>query len=199
MLITDRGYPAWTVQPAASAALVKLIDEAYERCPAARRFGERLLQCSGVRLLDIIDHIEVASETWLHKLEAAGWRRKDQCWANVDGMFPPVTQGSARTIVHLRVESVATFLAANSIEAQIEGPAYGPLRRAIAFGSGEVRFGVVERNGYPGFDVPQVPEALIRQARLHHQAFRSRRRYFLDAGKGVRFTEALIDAAVADL
>lgn len=199
MLATDRQYPTWTVQPAASAVLLDLVEEAYESCPAARRFGERLLQYSGVRLLDIIDHIEVASEAWLDKLEAAGWRRGDRCWANVDGMFPPVTQGSTRTIVFLRVESAATFLAANSIEAPVEGPVHGPLRRAIAFDSGEVCFGIIERNGYAGFEVPQVEEPLIRQARLHHQTFRSRRRHFIDSEEGMRCTEALIDAAVADL
>jgi hypothetical protein len=199
MPITGREHPAWTLQPAASAALRDFIGAALEQCAPAQAFRERLLQRSGVRLLDIIDHIAAASEASLQTFEGAGWSRVDQNWVNKNGLFPPVTRASARTIVFLRVESVASFLAANSVEAEIEGPPHGPLRRSIAFDSGEVCFGVVERNGYPGFEVPQVPDALIRQARLHHQAFRSRPRHFSSSEAGMRITETLIDAAVADL
>ena len=101
--------------------------------------------------------------------------------------------------VWVRVESVETFLSANGLDAAIEGAEHGPLRRAVVFDAGQVRFGVIARNGHVGYDVPDTAPALIRAGRIHQQAFRARRREFDSVPQGLAHTEALVRAAVDEL
>ncbi len=75
----------------------------------------------------------------------------------------------------------------------------GPLRRAFVAREPGIAIGIVERNGYAGFDVPAVPAELIRGARVHLNALKSRRREFDTVEAGLAHTEALVERAVADL
>ena len=101
--------------------------------------------------------------------------------------------------IFIKVESVERILIANGLDVKIEGAANGPARRATVFRGDSVDFGVFERSGHAGFDIPEIGPNSIKTARRHLQAFRSRRRQFDRVEDGLAFTEALIDAAVTDL
>jgi hypothetical protein len=115
------------------------------------------------------------------------------------GNFPPAVRAQGPLTVWFRCESVEVFAAANGLDLTIEGAAHGPYRRAVAFAGADVAFGVVERHGHIGFDLPAVDDADIRVARRHLQAFKARRRQFDTVEQGLVHTEALVDAAVGDL
>ena len=188
----------WTTQPDAEALVARLLDGALAACPAAARYGAALRASTGVRLRDLLDHLAVDAAV-LAEAEALGWQRSGDVWRNRSGCFPPLLAGDTATRIGFRVESVERFLAANRLDAATEGQPFGPLRMATVFAGGGTAFVAVERSGATGFAVEAVPDAAIRAARLHLQTFRTRRRRFDSVEGGLAHTEALVDAAVADL
>lgn len=174
----------WERQPDAAAALSAWLADACTRSPALTALHGRLLEAAGVRLRDIIDHVDTNNPAELELFSAAGWSvTADSVWKNMSGLFPAVIARGPVT-VWLRVEAVEDFLATNNISATIEGDLHGPFRRAI-IANDAVRVGVLERNGHPGYDVPAVAPADIRSARLHLQAFKARRRQFDTVAQGL--------------
>lgn len=198
-MATFRDYKdrSWTTQPDAEAVLKALLARAASANPAITAFATRIHEAAGLRLRDILDHL-VVPEDETGALARAGWTAGDDgVWRHRDGYFPDVLSGPQR-IVAFRCESVAATLERHG-GGTIEGVPYGPLRRASLSEAGGVILRAVERNGYTGYDLPVVAPALIRAGRLHAQAFRARRRQFDSVGQGLDHTEALVDAAVADL
>jgi len=195
MGVIDR---VWTVQPVAEAALGGWLIAALAANPAAAAFARQLHETAGVRLRDIVDHITVADPERLREAEAAGWHTAEPgVWRNLAGLFPPLVVSDADA-VWLRVESADSFVAVNAPDSTIVGAAHAPLRLALAL-PGKVAIGVVERNGGTGFAGVPHNAAEIRNARVHHNAFRARRRQFDSVAAGLAHTEALVDAAVADV
>jgi hypothetical protein len=188
---------SWTPQPAAERFFGTILDEALKANPAVAAFAERLLATTAVRLRDIVDHVTLRDTTRFQMLSANGWRdRGDGVLVNPLGEFPEVLTGSAN-VVWLRVEHVRHFLRTLGLDAPIEGDVHGPLQRSLCF-PGTVSFGVLSRQGYPGFDVPRLAEPTIRLARLHHQQLLARRRQFDTVEQGLTNTETLVDSAVRD-
>lgn len=187
----------WQPQPAADAAYRAALGNALTGCPSAARFADQLLASTGVRLRDIVDHLALPPEA-LARLGGAGWRERDGVWRNRDGTFPPAI-AAERLTVWLRVEEIEQFTRATGSDLVIEGQPFAPLRRAIAFSGPGARFGVIERNGDPGFEVVETDGATLRAARLHFQTFKARRREFDTVEQGLAHTERLVDAAVDDI
>lgn len=189
----------WLPQPEAEAALRRWLDEGLTLNAAARGFRERLLDSTGIRLRDLLDHVSFRDDVTARHAEAEGWAESEPgVWRNGSGLFPPHVRGGA-DILWLRVESVERFLAANGVDAAIEGEPLGPLRRAIAFPGEGVAVGVVERNGSAAFAPGPDDPAERRAARIVLQRFRSRRRAFDTVEQGLAFTEAMVDGAVGEL
>jgi hypothetical protein len=189
----------WSRQPTAEAVLQDILEEVLGRCPGARSYSQALLDKAGVRMRDLLDHLEFASTDVRARIEAAGWRPDDDnVWRNESGLFPAFLEGPGLQVA-FRVESLDNFLISNGLDLKAEGQRFGPLRKARVFGDDRLGAVAVERNGHVGFDVPRVTQAQIRAARLHHNAFRARRRQFDTVPQGLAHTEALVDAAVDDL
>jgi len=185
----------WAEQPEAEAQLIEWLATAMRLTPLISTIATRLSDGAGVRLRDVVDHIVIADADAFHGFLAAGWSEAETgVWRNEDGLFPPIVRGTHNGL-WLRVDAIETFAAAYAPEGAIEGRAHGSMRR-LALTPG---FGAVERNGYPGFDIPDPTDADIRAARLHYNAFRARRRQFDDVERGLAHTEALVDAAIADI
>jgi len=196
---SSSAHRIWERQPAAEALVQRLLNEALEKCGPASQFANALLERTAVRLRDIVDHLALSSDVAISEFESTGWRRgQDGAWRKVAGGFPTIIRRDEFQI-WLRVESVDQFLAANSAKAVVEAKAYGPLRRALVFSGDAVAFGVIERNGFAGYDPPDVSDALIRQARQHLQRFRTRRRAFGSVEEGLAHTEALVERVVRDI
>lgn len=190
----------WTVQPDAEATLQALLDRWLDAVPAARAFTVRLLEGCGVRLRDILDHIRHDDDALAATLQSHGWTPAEPgALRHAHGNFPAAIRGAGPVTIWFRAESVETFAAALGLDLTIEGAAHGPYRRAVAFCGDGVAFGVVERHGHIGFDLPVVSGDDIKVARRHLQAFKARRRQFDTVEQGLAHTEALVDAAVGDV
>lgn len=201
MPVVARIEKDWTIQPDAEAMLRAALQAWLASVPPAGAFARKLLEGCGVRLRDLLDHVSYEqADAHIDALCSVGWKaRSSGVHAHDEGYFPELVQRPGPMTVWFRVESVEAFLAAHAINAPIEGVAHGPWRRAVAFTGAGIRFGAIERRGHHGFDAPDVTPLKIRNARVHLQAFRSRRRHFDTVEQGLAHTEALVDAAVADL
>ncbi len=188
----------WEPQPDAEATFRHWLNERLGRNAAAAGFALALTEGTAIRLRDLVDHVMFADGATRAAIEAAGWAEAEPgVWRNPDGLFPPFIAGDAET-VWLRVESVEQFVKAHRLNAAIEGEPLAPLRRVLAF-PGDTAFGVLERNGSPAF-APLADDPAERQtARITLQRFRARRRQFDTVEQGLAHTEALVDAAIADL
>ncbi len=189
----------WSVQPAAEATLRRRLDAGLMRNRTAAAFRETLLERTAIRLRDLLDHVEFAGDEARADLEAAGWAEAEAgVWRNPTGLFPPHRR-TGRDIFWFRVESVESFLAANGLSVPVEGGLLAPLRRALAWPGEGVGVGVIERNGSAGFEPGPDDPAENRAARITLQRFRARRRQFDTVEAGLAHTEALVDAAIAEL
>lgn len=189
----------WSEQPRAQALLQGVLAEILDRSPSTARLAQRLLDTTAVRLRDIIDHLVIADAGVLAEARAAGWARSAAgVWTHPEGMFPALLDGS-RSELWLRVESVDTAVAVLGSQSPIDGPLHGRFRRAVVQTEGGVVIGVLERCGFPGYELPGDAPATIRRARLALQSFRSRRREFDRVEQGLVATESMVDAAVADI
>jgi hypothetical protein len=199
--MTNQAYKdrLWERQPAAEAVYRALLGKAVADCPPAATSANRMIERAGVRLRDVVDHLVISDPTDIARLEDAGWRKDiDSVWRNKSGMFPPAVYDD-RAAIWLRVESLDQYIRANALQGVPEGKAHGQVRRLMIYQAGPVAFGAIERNGYPGFDVPETAESVIRNARVHLSAFRARRREFDTVEQGLQYTEGLVDEAVFDL
>jgi hypothetical protein len=187
------------VQPAAEHAIRQYLAKALAACPAAAAYAEGLHAAAGVRLRDLLDHVTTPDPATEAYFAAAGWLRDDAgILVNPSGSFPAILPGAGNDTIWFRVEAVEPFLASQSLIAQVEGAAHGPVRRAIVFTApGGPAFGVIERGGHIGYDVPETPAATILEARLVLQRFRARRRWFDTVEHGLAVTEAMVDHAVS--
>jgi hypothetical protein len=123
---------SWQRQPEAAQVARRTVEDALARCPEAAAFAQHMLDSAGVRIVDIIDAVGFADPAVQKRIEAAGWQRDGGGWRHPHARVPSFVADAGFTI-WLRVESVERFLAANRIEAAVEGPAGGALRKARAF------------------------------------------------------------------
>jgi hypothetical protein len=194
----------WTVQPDAERWLAATLATALADCPPGAAYADALLDGCGVRLRDILDALRLPAAL-LDGARAAGWQpvagaADAGLLENPDGYFPAVLpSGDDRVRIMFRVESIDRFQAATGQQHAIEGAAFGPLRRALAFAGGSSDLWAVERNGATVHHVEDVGAASIRAGRLHLQRFRTRQRRFASVADGLAYTETLVDAAVAEI
>jgi hypothetical protein len=198
----SRSDRTWTTQPAAATLVRQILAGALARVPAAADLAERLRDDLGVRLVDMLDHIRVGDPSLVHSFRENGWEAEagqPGVLRNSTGLFPAVLEGGLGLTIAFKVEYVDEFIAAQRLDATVDGARHAPFRRVRFAELGGVAFDAIERRGATGFEPGDPPPATLRAARVHLQAFRARRREFDSIGAGYDATDALVARAVADL
>ncbi|MDF1816256.1 MAG: hypothetical protein P1V20_28920 [Verrucomicrobiales bacterium] len=164
----------WKTSPEGQLLLDELVAEFFVRSSRTEDLRRAMVEKSGTRFFDWIDHLQLPVGNDLSgRLQAAGFSEKDGVWEHKGAIFPRIKHGDECRIV-LKVESVADFLATHNLQSEIEGIPFGQFRLARAWD--ELR--VVERHGFRGFSAPNVgPEKAI-QSQVTRENFRARRRDF---------------------
>lgn len=197
----------WEPQPEAARLIGQLLDAFCGRCSAARQLGEDLLDQTGTRLTDWIDHLAVPADASIGpRLLAAGFAPEESSspmiWHHADGMFPEIKIDDVPVWrAAVKVDSVADFLAAHGVadESSIEGKPLGQLRKARIACENDAEFWVVERHGYRGWEVPEIAPDQVEAVRLHQERFRRRKRNIGDCQAGFEHALQLIRPAVREL
>ena len=130
-----------------------------------QRFGDRLRQQTGTRLIDWVDHFALpASDCLESRLEQTGFLPHDHVrygvWDHPGGLFPQVvTHPNPTWRLAVRVESVADFLAAQGLEprhTRLKASRSRHFERLASERHSEFEFWVVERHGYRGWETSEL-------------------------------------------
>ena len=207
----------WSPQPEPARLVQSLLDDCLRQCPFAANLSRRMLEETGTRLLDWIDHFGLLAEDGVEAelsrvgyVESVAFRsakgrsfaeRKTTLWEHPLGLFPRVRchSGSAEQLA-FKVESVVDFLAAHGLtQIAIEGPPQAGLRRACIARENAYELWAVERHGSLAFE-PLPHEAVpLEKLILHGEALRRRHREFETDTEGFTHATNLVDAASAEL
>ncbi len=159
---------AWKRWPATEGFLAERYAELITENPWAANFTRRLRDLSGTLLQDWVDHVRINGSRVAHDvLRELGYkpRRGEDTTparrvyfhpgADLPGVVvdPHSTAESPVCLgVAIRAESLGAFLAANRLQASIQGHPLGPYRECIA-APGKIPLLAVERRGYDGYEV----------------------------------------------
>ncbi len=128
----------WQPQPAPWAWLQDRVEMACQANPFLAMLRQRMLDETGTRLIDWIDHLAIpATEVGDARLSELGFVEESSrdTWLHPAGMFPPVrrpapNEGFPWSGTGLKVEQVDAFLEAHGLRATVGGSASSSLRFA---------------------------------------------------------------------
>ena len=194
----------WTCHPEAAAFVAREVAAGLAGNAFAADLARRMAVETSTRLVDWVDHLRIPERGRLRaELSALGFTPRADATGVFDhdgGMFPALVlsrvEGPALAI---KVESVADFVAAHGLSAEILGPPLGPFRSARVEGVGST-FAAVERRGYRGFE--PFPSTLARAGRLTPQSARDTlkaRELWQVRPRNLREDDRAFDAAEAAL
>ena len=190
----------WTPQPAAAAVVHETLESFVDNNSFARQLRDRLLNETGTRLADWVDHFTLPDDGALKQcLIDSGFAPShaddETFWRNGQGVFPVfrIRHGSTFQMV-LHVDSVADFLFAHEAgtSSNIEGSPFDPVRRAPVSVESEYEVHVLERHGSQACDA-QCGDAGLDVPRLL-EVFRLRRRRFERPADGFDHVRELIES-----
>ena len=214
----------WTPQPEPAQFVQSLLDDCLRKCPFAANLSHRMLEETGTRMLDWIDHVGLpVGDGVLTELSRVGYvsspvesvalrsakghaieepqTTHPAIYEHPRGLFPRVRchAGSARQLA-FKVESVVDFLMAHRLtQVPIEGLPLSSLRRACIAKDNAVELWAIERHGTRDFEPSPNPSVPLKELADHSEALRLRRREYDTDAEGFAHATKLLDAASADL
>jgi hypothetical protein len=199
----------WPLCYEAERLVTAFIESFLSRHSAARVLATRMREETGTDFYEWVDHV-VLSPDHAKVLGAAGFVREKVeaprgttvLW-HPRAMMPRVLLradgggGGVPSVLAIRPEVVADFVAAQDLDVPIEGAAGARLRRVSLGEENKVRFEAVERLGYRGFSVREPTGNFVRDVLAARELWRTRKRDFADDAQGVQHAQARLDAVLA--
>lgn len=197
---------AWTPQPEAAHLVQSVLDECLGDCPYAEGLAQRMLDATGTRLIDWLDHLGLpASHPVASRLSSVGFELAVQqdpgVWEHHAGLLPRfhVYSGASRQLA-IKVESVVDFLVANQLSGiEILGPPCASVRTALIASERGVEVWIVERHGSLAVDANPHESVRLPALVRHREALRLRHRDFETDEAGFAHARHLVEAAIGDL
>ncbi|MDA7951613.1 MAG: hypothetical protein MPJ24_09010 [Pirellulaceae bacterium] len=197
----------WEPQPEAANIVNAIVKQYLIDFEGADNFASRLLNETGTRFLDWIDHLVLPSKPEMaEQLEKVGFSLTQgegyQIAQHHQGMFPAILlKENTKTECHLKVDSVADFLFTHKLDGstKITGPAGSQLRMALFCQNETHQLSVIERHGWNQFSMPQNNTSQIAKALHHFDLFRRRERDLESNESGFNLAKSLIQEAIDDL
>jgi hypothetical protein len=184
-------------------------DAFLKRNSFAHRLAQRMSGETGTEFFEWIDHI-VMSRQHVDELRGAGFIKEEvdaPAGATVlwhpRAMMPRVLlrdeKSPAGTPAELaiRPEVLADFLAAQNLDAPIEGPFGARFRQALVFEENGTKLSVVERLGHRGFVVREPAPEFVNGLLRARELWRTRKRDFVDDALGIKHAFGRLEAVLA--
>jgi hypothetical protein len=204
---------AWEIQPAAARWVRSAIDTLAAFNPNIGRLADVLLDFTGTRLVDWLDHLALDVATLpelVGQLVDVGYvpdTLDSAVWRHPLGMFPPVLTNIGTIGVAMRCESVEqarvplpSALGLRPVDAgQVIGEGGGNFRMVSIDSHVAGQIWLVERHGYPNFSYHAVNDDQIRAASQRAEAFRRRLRVWNTTAEGFAHASEQFAAAAKDL
>jgi hypothetical protein len=189
----------WERQPAGTNWVLDQVKRFRQLNTAVSRFETLLLEQTGGRLFDWIDHFCVTDGTGLTE---AGFTEVSQDWFQHPGAVLPDVHVTSFDRMLLRVDSVSDFVTANRhrFRMVVEGDPLDLHRIAVIDNRVRARLGVIERHGCTArCDVTDLSDEGRIQLLQTREALRHRPRRFGTDDDAFAFTEHLIRTAVDEV
>jgi hypothetical protein len=175
----------------------------------AAQLAQRMSEETGTEFFEWIDHL-VMSRKHGDELRQVGFIEEDVdapagttvLW-HPRAMMPRVllreekSPDAAPSEVAIRPEVLADFLAAQNLDAQIEGAFGARLRRALVSEENGTRLSAVERLGHRGFVVREPTPEFVGAVLRARELWRTRKRDFADDALGVKHAFDRLEAVLA--
>jgi hypothetical protein len=204
---------AWEIQPAAARWVRSAIDTLAAFNPNIGRLGDVLLDFTGTRLVDWLDHLALDADALpelVGQLVDVGYvpdTLDSAVWRHPLGMFPPVLTDIGSIGIALRCESIErarvslpAALGLRPVDAEQVVGQQGSNFRMVSIDThvgGHVW--LFERYGHPSFSFRAVEPDQIRIARGHSDAFSVRQRAWNTPDEGFDHASQLFAAAAGEL
>lgn len=195
----------WRCQPEANELVHQLLSQFVKAIPKAHELSVRMLNESGTRLIDWVDHFCLReSHHAVSGLRSCGFKesvgRRETLWTHEGGMFPAIRVGDFDADqLAVKTDSVAQFLFQHQIGCEIAGSPLSQFRSACVADVDANQLWVVERHGAVGFQTEGISDRTVTAVLRHREAFLRRRRDFADDRDGFAHAEDLIRDAVDEL
>ncbi|HUR57098.1 MAG TPA: hypothetical protein VM029_05285 [Opitutaceae bacterium] len=212
--LSDPAAPAaaafdWPLCYEAERLVTAFIESFLSRHTVARMLATRMREETGTDFFEWVDHL-VLSPDHAKVLGAAGFvREKVEAPRGTTVLWHPRAMmprillradgggGGVPSVLAIRPEAVADFVAAQDLDVAIEGAAGARLRRVALGEENHVRLEAVERLGYRGFTVREPTANFTRDVLAVRELWRTRKRDFADDAQGVQHAQARLDAVLA--
>ena len=204
----------WLRYPEAEAYVTAKLASFTAAAPPAAELEADLMQYTGSRLIDWVDHLVLADGDMVRgQLADLGFELTETIGQEADivyrhprALFPSLvlrTESALRPgavlAAAIQVEDVSEFLMTQHLAATIQGTPLSPYRRACAWSGDGGEIWVIERRGHPGFGPLEMPAAYVERYLRSLEAWRTRPRDFDDVRVGMAHTLKLARQLVSDM
>src|SRR6266404_6373046 len=197
----------WPLAYEAEKIINQRVDAFLKLNSFARRLSERMRVETGTDFFEWIDHLALPSKDET-KLRDAGFTAESGVEtpdgetvlhhprATLPRVILRAGQKQNPSVIALRPEYAADFVARNNLSVDIEGAPFSRYRRAVVSEENGTRLEAVERRGYRGF----VP-APLRRGQLEaiikvKELWKTRKRVFTNDAEGFRLADRLLNQSI---
>jgi hypothetical protein len=203
----------WRRHPDAEHYVQQRVEAVSGQVASLQQLAHRLLERTGSRLVDWVDHVMVADgDRTRGELAELGFepeqvptRAGDRVYHHPGAILPRflLRSGAAATAgvtlgVALQVEDIAAFQMAHGLASAIEGVPLGAYRSALAWSQADAEVLAIERRGYAGFEPVAGPREAATDYLTAREQWATRRRDYRDELEGMEHTLALARSMVAE-
>jgi hypothetical protein len=197
----------WPLATEAEQLLRQWLESFLSRHSSARRLGDRMLNETGTDLFEWLDHLAVSSEQEEALLEAGfaldtrvESSRRERVYEHPRATLPRVRiidgHGPSPSLIALRPESLADFIAAQNLESEPEREPFSRYRTVLVAEENGLRLEAVERHGYRGFVPAPLQEGQLAAIVKARELWQTRRRQFANSAEGFAAAEQTLERAL---
>jgi hypothetical protein len=197
----------WPLANDAEALLRRYINSFLAQNSFARQLADRMRDETGTDFFEWVDHIVVSPSEKPALLEAGFLLDNEDetpdgeaALENPRATLPRVMLRPGETqnpsVIALRPEFVADFIAAHNLSSEIEGESYSRYRRAVVSKENGTRLEAVERHAYRGFVPAPLDFNQLRAIIKAKELWQTRRRLFPDDAEGFGTANKILDQSI---
>jgi hypothetical protein len=195
----------WPLAFEAENFLRERIEEFLSRHSFARELSERMSQETGTDFFEWVDHLTlpVEQEKALRELDfvtdAVETSHGEVVLHHPRATLPRVllSKTKGKSLLALRPEILADFVATHSLSAPIEGEPESRFRRLLVGEENGARLEAVERNSYRGFVPAPLAATDLKNIIQAKELWRTRRRHCANDAQGIAAADQVLAASLA--
>jgi hypothetical protein len=197
----------WPLANDAEALLRRYLAAFLTQNAFARQLADRMRDETGTDFFEWVDHLVLSPSDKTALLEAgfvldesAETPDGEAVYENPRATLPRVILRSGEkqnpSVIALRPEFVADFIAAHNLSSEIEGEPFSRYRRVVISEQNGTRLEAAERHAYRGFVPAPLNAAHLRGIVRAKELWHTRRRLFSNDAEGFRLANQILDQSI---